>query len=301
MRIFIGIGGNALAQRGQTLEVLTQRANVKKACEAIATLAHQHEIIITHGNGPQIGLLTLQSEAYKAVDPYPFDILIAESQGMIGYLLAQELKNQLPDKKIIVLLTQIEVAMDDPAFSTPTKFIGPVYTQKQMEALHAKHTWQFAKDGKFFRRVVPSPVPKNIVEIDSIKSLLHRDTIIICAGGGGIPVIQDSVTKQYSGVEAVVDKDFASALLAEQLKADRLLLLTDVSNVMLDWGKPSVSPLHVTHAGDLEKGSFATGSMGPKVMAVCKFVNNTQNMAHIGLLSEAERIIQRLSGTTILP
>lgn len=301
MRIVVGIGGNALIQRGQTPEALTQRINIKKACEAIAALAHQHEIIITHGNGPQIGLLSLQSEAYKAVTPYPFDILNAESQGMIGYLLAQELMNQLPNKKIVVLLTQIEVAVDDPAFSTPTKFIGQVYTQEQVAILHSQHAWQFAKDGEFFRRVVPSPLPKNIVEIESIKSLLNEDTIIICVGGGGIPVVRDAITKQYSGIEAVIDKDFASALLAEQLQANRLLLLTDVSNIMLDWGKPSALPLQVAHVSELEQISFASGSMGPKVSAVCKFVNNTQNMAHIGLLSEAEKIIQQLAGTAIIP
>lgn len=299
MRIVIGVGGNALIQRGQTPEVLTQRANIKKACEAIAALANHHEIIITHGNGPQIGLLSLQSEAYKAVAPYPFDILNAESQGMIGYLLAQELMNQIPNKKIVVLLTQIEVAVDDPAFSTPTKFIGQTYTQEQVEALSSQHAWQFAKDSEFFRRVVPSPLPKNIIEIESIRSLLAQDRIIICVGGGGIPVVHDATTKQYSGVEAVIDKDFASSLLAEQLQANRLLLLTDVSNVMRDWGKPSATPLKVVHVSDLEKIPFAKGSMGPKVAAACQFVNNTQNMAHIGLLSEAEKIIQQLAGTTI--
>lgn len=301
MRIVIGIGGNALIQRGQTPEILTQRANIKKSCKAISALAQYHEIILTHGNGPQIGLLSLQSEAYKAVSPYPFDILNAESQGMIGYLLAQELMNQIPHKKIVVFLTQIEVAMDDPAFITPTKFIGQVYTQEQIEELRSQHTWQFAKDGDFFRRVVPSPLPKNIVEIESIRSLLNNDRIIICVGGGGIPIVHDSITKQYSGVEAVIDKDFSTALLAEQLQADRLLLLTDVSNVMLDWGKSSAFPLQRTHASYLEKIAFASGSMGPKVTAACRFVNNSQRIAHIGLLSEAEKIIQQLAGTTILP
>ena len=301
MRIVIGIGGNALIQRGQTPEVLTQRTNIKKACEAISALAHHHEIIITHGNGPQIGLLSLQSEAYKEVAPYPFDVLNAESQGMIGYLLAQELMNQLPNKKIVVMLTQIEVALDDPAFSTPEKFIGQIYTQEQVAALAPKKTWQFAQDGDFFRRVVPSPLPKKILEIDSIQSLLAQDRIIICVGGGGIPVVRNAITQQYSGVEAVIDKDFASALLAEKLHADRLLLLTDVPNIMLDWGKPTAVAIKIIHKSDLEKISFASGSMGPKVAAACEFVNNTQNIAHIGLLDEAEKIIQQLAGTTIFP
>lgn len=301
MRIVVAIGGNALLQRGQSPEILTQRINIKQACASIAKLANEHEIIITHGNGPQIGLLALQSDAYKKVPPYPLDVLNAESQGMIGYMLAQELKNQLPRKEIIFLLTQIEVAATDPAFLKPEKFIGPTYSQQQMDELCKSHSWQFAKDGDVFRRVVPSPLPKNILEIESIRSLVDKNRIVICVGGGGVPVIRDINTQQYSGVEAVIDKDYASALLAEQLHADRLLILTDVENVMINWGKPNATPLGIIHWHELEKMTFPSGSMGPKINAVCQFVKNTQQIAHIGLLSQAEANIQQLAGTTIIP
>ncbi len=299
MRIIIGIGGNALLQRGQPPEITTQRLNIKYACESIAELAQDHEIIITHGNGPQVGLLALQAAAYKEVTIYPFDVLGAESQGMIGYLLIQELMNQLPKKKVIALLTQIEVNVDDPAFLQATKFVGPVYTEEQIKILAKERHWQFAQDGQHFRRVVPSPLPQRILEITSIQSLVNLETIVICAGGGGIPVVRNS-TGHYSGVEAVIDKDFATALLAEQLQADRILL-TDVANVVKNWGKSTAESIGITHFTNLEKVSFASGSMEPKVKAACQFVRNTKGIAHIGLLSEAQLILQQMAGTTILP
>lgn len=300
MRIVIGIGGNALLQRGQPLEISAQRANVKKACEALKELTHEHEIIITHGNGPQVGLLALQAAAYKEVTVYPFDVLGAESQGMIGYLLAQELTNQLPNKNIVNVLTQVEVKIDDPAFLNPTKFVGPVYTEEQAQTLISERNWQFGKDGSYFRRVIASPLPQRILEINSIQALLNKDTIVICVGGGGIPVVRD-LKGPYQGVEAVIDKDFATALLAEQLKADRLILLTDVEQVMNNWGTDDSSAIHDIKVTDLEKISFPSGSMGPKVKAACQFVHNTHHLAQIGSLSNANLIIQQLSGTTILP
>lgn len=298
MRVVIGIGGNALLQRGQQLEIETQRFNIKQACASLAQIAEEHEIIITHGNGPQVGLLALQAAAYKEVTIYPFDVLGAESQGMIGYLLAQELKTQLPQKKIAVLLTQVEVDKEDPAFLHPNKFIGPVYNKKQADRLASSRRWQFAKDGDHFRRVVPSPLPQRILEMEIIQSLVNPKTIVICVGGGGIPVIHNS--NGYSGVEAVIDKDFATALLAEQLNAERLLLLTDVTNVMTNWGKPNASPIKTIRYSEIESLSFASGSMEPKVKAACQFVRNTKRIAQIGLLSEVRQILQQTAGTTVI-
>lgn len=300
MRIVIAIGGNALLLRGQPLEIDNQRCNIKNACASIAQIAEQHEVIVTHGNGPQIGLIALQAAAYKQVTTYPLDVLGAESQGMIGYLLAQELKNQLPDQKIAVILTQVMVAPDDPAFNKPTKFIGPIYTKEEAQHLVEKCQWNFAKDGNHLRRVVPSPLPQEIVEIATIRALVNDKTLVICTGGGGIPIIRDS-KNHYSGVEAVIDKDFATALLAEQLNADCLLLLTDVANVIASWGEPGERPIDIIKRQEIETLSFACGSMGPKVAAACQFVKNTSKIAHIGLLTDAIHIVQHKAGTTIVP
>lgn len=300
MRIVIGVGGNALAEKGQKLDINTQRKAVQRACTAIAPLADEHEIIITHGNGPQVGLLALQATAAEELPPYPFDVLVAESQGMIGYLLAQELLRQLPNKHIVTVLTQVAVAASDPAFSKPTKFIGPFYTEQQMQRLVEQYKWQFSKEDKFFRRVVPSPNPLHILEIDTVKSLCNKETIVICAGGGGIPVTLDA-EGHYTGIEAVIDKDLTTALLAEQLAADRLLLLTNVNHVMRDWNTSSAKPIQHINYKELARMEFASGSMNPKVTAVCQFVKNTKKIAHIGSLHEAEQIILQNTGTTISP
>lgn len=300
MRIVIAIGGNALLQRGEPLEIDIQQQNIKKACAAISKIALEHEVIITHGNGPQVGLLALQAAAYQQGPTYPFDVLGAESQGMIGYLLAQEFINQLPAKKIVTLLTQVTVDQQDPAFKHPTKFIGPLYDQQQAEQLIAEHSWQFSREGAHFRRVVPSPLPRAIVEIETIRDLIAVKSLVICAGGGGIPVVRDN-NNHYHGIEAVIDKDFTTALLAEQLNADRLLLLTDIPQVMLHWGEANATPVEKITYSELEQFSFAEGSMKPKVAAACQFVKNTQRLAHIGLLSEAEKILEQTAGTTIFP
>jgi carbamate kinase len=290
MKIVIAIGGNALLQRNQKQDISTQRVNVKLTCQSIAKLAQDHQVILTHGNGPQIGLLALQ-------ETYPLDILSAESQGMIGYLLAQELRNQLPEHSISVVLTQVEVLTDDPAFLNPTKFIGPLYTKDQMQRLRQQYPWEFHLDGDKFRRVVPSPLPHKILEIDTLKSLSNSGFLVICAGGGGIPVVQKE--GQYQGIAAVIDKDFTSSLLAEALNADRLMILTDVSNVMLEWDTPTAKAIKKIKASELEQLTFTTGSMAPKVLAACQFVKHTQKIAHIGLLSEAEAMLNEMAGTVI--
>lgn len=299
MRIVVAIGGNALLQRGQSPTISTQRLNIKLACESIVKIAQNNEIIITHGNGPQIGLLALLADAYKSVKAYPFDVLGAESQGMIGYLLAQELKNQLPKKQIVVLLTQVAVASDDIAFLKPTKFVGATYSEEETKRISQTNNWIFANDGNAFRRVVPSPLPQRILEVESIKKLLHPETILICLGGGGIPVTQDS-EGNYTGIEAVIDKDFSSALLAEQIQAERLVILSDVKNVMKDWGTANETPINKISHTELEAMLFTDGSMGPKVSAACQFVRKTNAIAHIGLLSETDQILQQTSGTTII-
>lgn len=298
MRIVIGVGGNALLKRGELPEMDIQRENVSQACRAIAKLADEHEIIITHGNGPQVGLLALQAAAYKEVPVYPFDVLGAESQGMIGYLLAQELRNQLPHKKVVCLLTQVEVNQNDLAFSHPAKLVGPIYNEQQASKLAKKYHWKFAKDGEHIRRVMPSPMPCNILEIKSIQALLDGHTIVICLGGGGIPVVRK--LGRYVGIEAVIDKDFSTALLAEKLDADRMLLLTDVTHVVNNWGEPDASPINTIHYKELAALSFASGSMRPKVAAACQFVQQTKRIAHIGALSDAKSILQQETGTTIL-
>lgn len=245
--LVVALGGNALLKRGEPLEADIQRKNIELAAKTIAQLTQQWRVILVHGNGPQVGLLALQNSAYASVTPYPLDILGAESQGMIGYMLQQALKNQLPQREISVLLTQVEVDARDPAFSNPTKYIGPIYDDAQAKTLHAEKGWIFKADGKAFRRVVPSPQPKRIVESDAIRTLIARDHLVICNGGGGVPVVEKA--DGYHGIEAVIDKDLSAALLARQLHADALLILTDADAVYLDWGKPTQRPLSRGHPG----------------------------------------------------
>jgi carbamate kinase len=237
MRVVVALGGNALLQRGQPADAESQRRNVVVAVEALAELAREHEVIVTHGNGPQVGLLALQGEAYTQVEAYPLDVLGAESEGMIGYLLDQELVNALGGRGVATLLTQVIVDAADPAFSHPTKFIGPVYDGDTSARLAAERGWQVAPDGPHWRRVVPSPQPCSIVELPTIKLLVEAGVLVVCVGGGGIPVVVDR-DGRLRGVEAVIDKDHAAALLARGLDADALLLLTDVAAVERDYGTP---------------------------------------------------------------
>ncbi len=242
MLVVVALGGNALLRRGQPADVTVQRANVAAAVEAVVELAREHDVVVTHGNGPQVGLLALQGEAYGAVKPYPLDVLGAESEGMIGYLLDQELVNRFAGtRQVATLLTQLIVDTDDPAFRRPEKFIGPVYDRSTADRLAIERGWTIAADGQHWRRVVPSPEPRSIVELGTIKLLVDAGVLVICVGGGGIPVTVDR-DGRLSGVEAVVDKDRAAALLAEGLGADALLMLTDVAGVEVGYGSPQARP-----------------------------------------------------------
>lgn len=297
--LVVALGGNALLKRGEPLEADIQRKNIELAAKTIARLTQQWRVILVHGNGPQVGLLALQNSAYASVTPYPLDILGAESQGMIGYMLQQALKNQLPEREISVLLTQVEVDARDPAFSNPTKYIGPIYDQTQASALQVEKGWVFKTDGKAFRRVVPSPQPKRIVESDAIQALIARDHLVICNGGGGVPVVEKA--DGYHGIEAVIDKDLSAALLANQLHADALLILTDADAVYLDWGKPTQRPLAQVTPERLGEMQFDAGSMGPKVTACANFVSQCHGIAGIGSLTDGPAILSGEKGTLIRP
>ncbi len=298
MLIVIALGGNALLKRGQSLEAEVQQCNISMATAAIAEIAREHQVVVTHGNGPQVGLLALQAEAYKKVRPYPLDVLGAETEGAIGYLLERELRNQLPERQIVTLLTQIEVDREDPAFTRPTKPIGPLYTQAEAERLAAERGWAIAPEGNAYRRVVPSPEPHRIIELSAIHLLVQAGAIVICAGGGGIPVIV-TAAGEIRGVEAVIDKDLATALLAEELSADVLLLLTDVDSVYLNWGSPAAERLKQVTPEQLRSYSFAPGSMAPKVEAACRFVEATGGWAGIGRLQDAAAILAGNKGTLV--
>jgi carbamate kinase len=298
MLVVIALGGNALLQRGQPMTEQQQRVNVKRAAQAMADVAREHSIVITHGNGPQVGLLALQSAAYTEVEPYPLDALGAQTEGMIGYLIEQELGNLLPyEQHIATILTMIEVDQSDPAFQKPTKPIGPVYTREEAERLAKQRGWAMAPDNDKFRRVVPSPLPRHIFEIDAIKLLVKNGVIVICAGGGGIPTVYRP-GRILEGVEAVIDKDRAGALLAQELGADAYLMLTDVKAVYTNWGKPDARAIRRTSPDAMKALKFAAGSMGPKVEAACDFVRNTGGIAGIGSLEEALPMLQGTAGTT---
>jgi carbamate kinase len=299
MRIVIALGGNALLRRGEPLSADNQRENVRTACMQIARIAAGNELVVAHGNGPQVGLLALQGAAYKEVPAYPLDVLGAETEGMIGYMIEQELGNLLPfEVPLATLLTQVEVDPEDPAFKQPSKPIGPVYSRDEAERLAEEKGWVIAADGDRFRRVVPSPRPKRIFEIRPISWLLEKGSVVICAGGGGIPTVYDQ-SGRLQGVEAVIDKDLCSALLAEQLKADLLVIATDVDGAYLDWGTPQQRRIAEAHPDRLECLGFAAGSMGPKVQAACEFARNTGNVAVIGSLEQIEAIIQGQAGTRV--
>jgi carbamate kinase len=298
MRVVIALGGNALVRRGEPADAATQRRNVAMAVAAVADLAADHEVIVTHGNGPQVGLLALQGDAYDAVAPYPLDVLGAETEGMIGYLLDQELVNALGGRPVATLLTQVIVDRDDPAFTLPTKPIGPVYDRETADRLAAERGWAVAPDGPHHRRVVASPEPRSIVELTTLRLLVEAGVLVVCVGGGGIPVAVDR-DGRLCGVEAVIDKDLAAALLARGLGADALLLLTDVPAVQAGWGTPEARELAHVSPPELRELSFAQSSMGPKVEAACRFVEATGGFAGIGALADARAILQRRRGTRI--
>ena len=300
MRIVLALGGNALLKRGEILSAENQRRNMRVAAKALANACDGNEVAIVHGNGPQVGLLALEADAYRAVPPYPLDVLGAESQGMIGYVIAQELRNERPDRTVAALLTQTLIDPEDPAFGRPTKPIGPVYEKKDIVELAKTNGWAFAPDGDAMRRVVASPRPLGIVELVVIKDLIASGTVAICCGGGGIPV-HETLSNTLEGVEAVVDKDFAAALLAQKIGAEKLVILTDVDGVYIDWGKTEQRLIRETCADYLASLCFSEGSMGPKVQAAAQFVKATGRTAVIGSLDEVAAVMAGQSGTLIRP
>jgi carbamate kinase len=300
MRVVAALGGNALLRRGEPADAETQRHNVERAVRALAGLAEQHELVVTHGNGPQVGLLALQSEAYREVPAYPLDVLGAESEGMIGYLLEQGLDNELPGREVCTLLTQVIVDPSDEAFAHPTKPVGPVYDDVVASRLADERGWAVARDGDGWRRVVPSPEPLRIVELGAIRLLVDAGVIVVCVGGGGVPVVSNG-DGGLRGVEAVVDKDLAGALLARALGADALLLLTDVSAVELDRGTPVARPLRHATPDQLRQLDLAAGSMGPKAEAAARFVEASGGMAAIGALEDAVAMLAGAAGTRVRP
>jgi carbamate kinase len=296
MRIVIALGGNALLKRGEPLTMQAQRRNAHAAAQAIAQVAPGNELILTHGNGPQIGLLALQSPV--GADPVPLDVLNAETDGMIGYLLEQELVNALGECRVVTVLTQIEVDPTDAGFSRPTKFIGPQYGAEEAQRVARERGWTMAQDGAPWRRVVASPAPRAILEIGAIRTLVSAGLVTICAGGGGIPVHRTAAGR-YEGIECVVDKDFTSALLAEELHADCLLMLTDVSAVFTGFGTAAARELRQVSRAALAAMHFPAGSMGPKVEAACRFAREPGRRACIGRLDDVRNILEGRAGTMV--
>ena len=304
MRVVAALGGNALLRRGQPLTAENQRANARTACRALALLAPEHQLVISHGNGPQVGLLALQGSAYTEVETYPLDVLDAQTQGMIGYIIQQELGNELPfHVRLATLLTMVEVDPDDPAFRHPTKPIGPIYTAAEAAKLRAEKGWTLKPDGNSFRRVVPSPQPQRIYGLDPVEWLLERDCVVVCAGGGGIPVVHTHdpapAGRRLTGVEAVIDKDLASALLAVDIRADALLIVTDVDAVYADYGTPEQRAIRRASPEALAATEFAEGSMGPKVRAACSFVEQTGGFAAIGSITDTPALLRGEAGTVV--
>jgi carbamate kinase len=302
MKIVIALGGNALLKRGEPMTAEVQRTNIRAAARSLSPLVQEHQLVLSHGNGPQVGLLALQAEAYIRVAPYPLDVLDAQTEGMIGYIIEQELRNLVPrEVPFATILTMIEVDPADPAFTNPSKFVGPLYSKSDADRISAEKNWQFGMDGASWRRVVPSPRPKRIFEIRPIRWLLERGAIVICAGGGGIPVIyQPDTGRHLTGIEAVIDKDRASGLLAQEINADLFVMATDVNGVYLDWGTPSARLIREIKPGELKRHVFPAGSMGPKVEAACTFVEDTGKPAAIGALDDILAIVAGEAGTRII-
>jgi carbamate kinase len=302
MRIVVALGGNALLRRGELMSAENQRANVVTACAHLAPVALRHELVISHGNGPQIGLLALEGAAYEDVPTYPLDVLGAETQGMLGYLIEQEMGNRLPaHRRPATLLTMVEVDPNDQAFEAPSKPIGPLYDVAEAAALERERGWMFRPDGSKLRRVVPSPAPTRIIEVRQIHELLVAGSVVICAGGGGIPVARDSANRLY-GVEAVIDKDLASGLLARGLSADVFVMATDTAAAYLGFGTDQQQAISAAHPDAIlaeHQSEFAPGSMLPKVSAACEFARSSGHPAVIGQLADIERLVDGTAGTLI--
>jgi carbamate kinase len=313
MKVVVALGGNALLRRGEPMTAQAQRANVKRAAPSLAAVARKHRLVLTHGNGPQVGLLALQAAAYDEASAFPLDVLGAQTEGMIGYLLEQELGNLLPmEVPFATILTMVEVDPADPAFEKPTKFVGPVYDATAALTLSNERKWVLKRDGDHWRRVVPSPEPKRIFEIRPIQWLLDRGVVVICAGGGGVPTVYDGngddgngaesvPNRTLTGVEAVVDKDLATELLAREIGADLFLMVTDVDGVYADWGGPDQRLLREVTVDELRAHPFPAGSMGPKVEAAIRFAERTGHRAAIGGLEDIEAIVDGGAGTQVFP
>jgi carbamate kinase len=302
VRIVIALGGNALLERGEPAEAPIQQGHVRQAAQALAPLIAEHEVIICHGNGPQAGILAAESESDPALSlPYPLDVIGAQTQGMIGYWLVRELHNAGAAKPVVAVITQAVVNAADPAFAAPTKFIGPGYEHARAQALAGRRGWRMSQDGRAWRRVVPSPEPERLVELPVIRMLLAQGIVVVCGGGGGVPVVAARDTGRLTGVSAVVDKDLTAALIAARLKADRFLVLTDVPAVMRDWGTPAAAPIDTLDLAALHSMRFPAGSMGPKIEACARFVRATGRPAAIGSLRDAAALLNGTAGTTITP
>jgi carbamate kinase len=302
MRVVVALGGNALLRRGEPMTAEAQRANVRLAAPMLADVAREHQLVLTHGNGPQVGLLALQGAAYAEGEPYPLDVLGAETEGMIGYVLEQELGNLLPlDVPLATVLTMIEVSPADPAFDDPSKFVGPVYGEERAEKLAAEKGWIFKPDGQYRRRVVPSPEPRQIFEIRPICWLVERNVVVICAGGGGVPTMyRPGAERELVGVEAVIDKDLAAELLARLLQADVLVMATDVDGVYEGWATAEQRRIDRATPEQLRGGAFAAGSMGPKVAAAARFVERTGKRAAICGLTDIAAAVRGDAGTQVV-
>jgi carbamate kinase len=301
VRVVVALGGNALLRRGEPMTAEAQRRNVKIAAEALAPIAREHELLISHGNGPQVGLLALQGVAYKPDELYPLDVLGAETEGMIGYMIEQELGNLLPfEVPFATLLTMVEVDPGDPGFRNLTKFVGPVYEQVDADRIAAEKGWTFKQDGAKWRRVVPSPEPKRIFELRPIRWLLEKKVVVIAAGGGGIPTMYEpGADRKLVGVEAVIDKDLCSELLAREVGADLFIMATDADAVFVGWGTPEAKAIHRASPSGMGAYQFPAGSMGPKVDAACRFAKATGKTAAIGSLADLPAIVRGEKGTLI--
>jgi len=299
MRIVAALGGNALLERGEKADSDIQESHVREAVAALGPLARDHDLIITHGNGPQVGLLALESARDGRLShPFPFDALGAQTQGMIGYWLARELAGTVPGRRIGCMICQTLIDPGDPAFADPSKFVGPLYTQAQARALQAQHRWAMRRDGAAWRRVVPSPEPRELIELPLIQLLADSGALVVCAGGGGVPVVRDT-TGRLRGVEAVVDKDLTAAVLAGAINADALLLLTDVEAVVEEFGTAEAHPIRQGTPAQLRALRLPAGSMGPKVEAACRFAETTGRTAAIGRLDQAAALFAGSAGTVV--
>jgi carbamate kinase len=296
----VALGGNALLRRGEPATAANQLRAARGAAEVLGPVSERTRLVVTHGNGPQVGLLALKEDAYGDGDPYPLDVLDAESGGQIGYVVELELDNAIDHQDTVTVITRVLVDADDPAFGEPTKFIGPVYDERRAHALADQRGWVVRRDGDRWRRVVPSPDPKQIVQLGAIRELVAAGFLVVCVGGGGVPVVADG-DGGHAGVEAVIDKDLASALLAVGLAADVLVLATDVDAVYLGWGTAGQRPIASATPGLLRSQSFPGGSMGPKVEAVCRFVEATGRRAAIGRLEQLAELVDGTAGTQVRP